>query len=55
MNLVVLPEAEAEASDAANWYEEKQSGLGHSYLDELQACFHSIESNPTGQPFLEIR
>ena len=53
MNLVVLPEAETEAAQAAMWYENKQTGLGNEFLDELEATFQTIESNPVGQPLLE--
>lgn len=53
MSLTVLPEAEAEAAQAAMWYENKQAGLGNEFLNELETAFQIIESNPTGQPLLE--
>lgn len=53
MNLVVLTDAETEANQTAKWYEEKQSGLGIVFLDELEQTFQRIESNPEGQPLLE--
>lgn len=53
MNLVVLHDAEREASQAAKWYEAKQVNLGSAFLDELEVAFRAIEADPTSLPFLE--
>ena len=54
MKLVVRPEAEVEANQAAAWYEERQAGLGISFMAELEESFKTIESNAFGQPELEF-
>ena len=39
------PEAEGDLSEAAEWYESQQSGLGKRFLDEvLRACQHFSEN-----------
>jgi hypothetical protein len=38
----IQPEAEAEANDAFNWYEDQQSGLGSEFYRELTRCFEFI-------------
>jgi plasmid stabilization system protein ParE len=49
------PEAESDLSDAAEWYESQQSGLGKHFLDEvLRACRH-ISENPEMYPILHRR
>ena len=40
------PEAERDLLDAASWYEEQQSGLGHQFLDESLATFSTIAERP---------
>jgi hypothetical protein len=42
----IQPEAEAEANDAFNWYEDQQSGLGSEFYRELTRCFEFILENP---------
>lgn len=44
--LIVRPEAEAELSEAFDWYEERVSGLGSDFLLNVDAAFHSILRNP---------
>ncbi len=46
MRLRVLEQAEWEALDAAEWYEERLEGLGTAFLDEYQAGLQSIEAHP---------
>lgn len=53
MNLVLLPEAEAEATQAALWYDRKQAGLGDDFLGELDAAIQSVADDPFGQPLWE--
>lgn len=40
------PEAEQDLSDAAVWYEENLSGLGHQFLDEVLVALSSIAEAP---------
>ena len=44
------PEAEQDLSDAASWYEERQSGLGHRFLDEILTTFVSLAETPLRYP-----
>ncbi len=44
--LTIQPEAETEANDAFNWYEDQQSGLGSEFYRELARCFEFILANP---------
>jgi len=43
-----LPQAEAEANDAAAWYEEKKLGLGFDLLDRVDEAIANIRENPFG-------
>jgi plasmid stabilization system protein ParE len=44
------PEAEQDLSDAAVWYEERLSGLGHQFLDEVLTAFASLAKAPLRYP-----
>jgi len=36
LDVYLRPEAEQDLSDAADWYEIQQPGLGHEFLDEIR-------------------
>ena len=40
------PEAEAEMTAAARWYEERAPGLGAALLDEVEAAIARIAASP---------
>ena len=40
------PAAAADLEEAAQWYETKQSGLGHEFLEEARATLDAIAENP---------
>ena len=44
--LILFPEAEEEASEAAAWYEREQVGLGLEFLAELDRVFERIVVGP---------
>ena len=44
--LIINPLAEEDAKNAANWYNEKQEGLGNEFLLSLDALFNAIQRNP---------
>jgi plasmid stabilization system protein ParE len=44
--LIVTPEAESDILDGYLWYEEKQSGLGIRFLDEIEQTLARIAPNP---------
>jgi plasmid stabilization system protein ParE len=45
-------EAEIDIADAAAWYEEQRSGLGHEFLDEISQCMSRIAEQPEMNPVL---
>ena len=45
--LIVKPFAELDATDAANWYNDKREGLGDEFLLVLDAKINAIQRNPT--------
>ena len=51
--LIVFPEAEDEAAEAAAWYEERQDGLGLAWLAALDRAFELIQRNPKQYPAWE--
>jgi hypothetical protein len=55
--LIVRPEAELDALEAASWYEGERANLGTEFLDELQTTFSRVEEGPQRFPvvFLEVR
>jgi plasmid stabilization system protein ParE len=46
MTLRVLDEADAEAIEAANWYEDRSPGLGYDFWSQLRDAFAGIETHP---------
>ena len=46
------PEAEHDLSDAAAWYEEQLSGLGHQFLDAVLTALFSIAEAPRRYPLV---
>ena len=46
MTLRLLDDAREEMRQSARWYEEKRSGLGDEFLDEVHAAFEEIEVHP---------
>ncbi len=49
--------AQLEIQDTANWYEDRESGLGARFIGEVDACFESIRLAPRRYPavYREIR
>jgi plasmid stabilization system protein ParE len=45
-NLIFLPEARNDISEAYLWYEEQSLGLGLDFLRCVEASFLSIQRNP---------
>ena len=48
--LILRPEAEAEMTDAFDWYEERVPGLGGEFLICVDAVLNSILRNPLQFP-----
>jgi hypothetical protein len=38
VELVIVPEAEADIADAYIWYEGRRAGLGEEFLSSVDAC-----------------
>ena len=57
LELIVRPEAEADALEAFQWYNEQAPGLGQQFLGELDRTFQAIQSNPLlqGKVHRELR
>ena len=45
-----FPEAEVELNAAAQFYEDRQSGLGHDFLSAIEGAIQSIELAPRRWP-----
>ncbi len=50
MTIRLRPEAEADVSDAAHWYEQQRLGLGSEFLDEVLQTLSSISERPELYP-----
>ena len=48
--LIVTPEAEADISDAAVWYETREPGLGLELLSEVHSAIARAITNPDSFP-----
>jgi hypothetical protein len=46
MQVVSHPEADQELEAGAQWYEERQAGLGDDFLDEFERTLHRIVAEP---------
>ena len=44
--LTILPQAELDVSDAAEWYEEQRKGLGDEFLDQLDSVLRRVVKTP---------
>jgi len=44
--LTILPQAELDVSDAAAWYEQRRTGLGDEFLDELDSVLRRVIKDP---------
>jgi toxin ParE1/3/4 len=51
MSIVIHVEASQEARAAVEWYEERRTGLGAAFLDELDRAFRVIANSPETWPF----
>jgi hypothetical protein len=52
LRLIVRPEAEADAMEAALWYEGRELGMGLEVLAELDAAVERALENPLAYLFL---
>lgn len=53
--VIVDPRAEAELSDAVQWYERHRTGLGHEFLIEFSVARERIAENPDAWPQISRR
>ena len=53
MKIRTLPAAEDDLVEGALWYEERQEGLGETFIDEYQETILRILSGPESQSLLE--
>jgi len=52
MPLIVRAAAASDIEDAFLWYEHQRPGLGHEFLDAVQAAGERIASHPTMYPII---
>jgi plasmid stabilization system protein ParE len=52
-SLTILPEAEVDVSDAAAWHEERWTGLGDEFLDELDVVLQRVIKSPLQFPKIQ--
>jgi len=45
-------EAEHDLADAASWYEQQRTGLGHEFLDDVQSVLDRIGEDPLNFPIV---
>ncbi len=50
--LVVSRKAEAEAGEAARWYEGERAGLGKSFLERIDLSLDDMTENPLRFPLI---
>jgi ParE toxin of type II toxin-antitoxin system, parDE len=50
MSVQFLPEAEAEFLEAAAFYEERQKGLGHQFIETVENAVNDAETFPRRWP-----
>lgn len=53
MTLRILPAADEELFQAAEWYEDHESGVGSRFLDAYATAKEAIARSPSGPPRLE--
>ena len=46
MQLVIHPDAQLEVIEAADWYEQRATGLGDDLVNEVQAALETIVGRP---------
>lgn len=55
MKVAIDPRAEQEVTEAAEWYEQQQAGLGYEFLTAFDAALERIGDNPLGGSILETQ
>jgi plasmid stabilization system protein ParE len=50
MKIVLRRRAKLDLVDARQWYEERQSGLGAAFRDEVEATLRQIQEHPRIHP-----
>jgi plasmid stabilization system protein ParE len=53
--VIVRTEAEVDITDAAIWYHNRQAGLGHAFLSEVESAIARAAENPFRFPCLRRR
>lgn len=55
MKVEIAPKAQREATEAAEWYERQEAGLGDGFLAAFDAALERIGENPLGGSILETQ
>lgn len=51
-SLIIRPEAEADMTEAALWYEQREAGLGLELIEEIRAAIRRGVEDPHSYPCL---
>ncbi len=51
-DIIILPAAEQDVTQAYIWYEEQEPGLGEEFLRCVDACLQLIQRNPAMYPIV---
>jgi toxin ParE1/3/4 len=51
--VIIRPEAEEEAAEAARWYEAQSRGLGRAFIRSFRDLSRSLRSNPLRFPLVD--
>ena len=54
-SLIIRPEAEADMTEAALWYEQREAGLGMELIEEIRAAIRRGVEGPPSYPCLRKR
>lgn len=52
LSLIVRPDAEADITDAAVWYETQSPGLGSEFIRSVDACLADVARAPHRLPVI---
>jgi plasmid stabilization system protein ParE len=51
-NIIVRLDAEADITEAHNWYNEQTAGVGEDFIAAVDACLSRIQAHPFSYPVI---
>ena len=52
MRVILRPAAAADIEEAFLWYEDRESGLGHEFLEAVQSVLTNVGAQPRAYPVI---